>query len=165
MVNNGDGSFSELSHHLPGVRGTFGSGGSWGDYDRDGDLDILLSGEKYAANESESLTKIFVNNGDRTFTESQISLLQFNGKSEWVDVNDDGWLDIFVSGYRKFEFTVFSKLYINQSGSFSEGASITDTRPFFDFSWADFDNDGDKDMLSRSEVMSLYVNNGGTSFT
>jgi hypothetical protein len=165
MANNGDGSFSELPHPLPGVRGTFGSGGSWGDYDRDGDLDILLSGEKYAANETAPITKIFVNNGDHTFTESPISLLQFNGKSEWVDVNADGWLDVFVSGYQKFEFTVFSKLYINQSGSFADGASITDNYPFFDFSWADFDNDGDKDMLSRSGVMSVYINNGGTSFT
>lgn len=167
MVNNGDGSFSQLSHELPGVRAIYGSAGAWGDFDRDGDFDILLSGENFTANEANfPLTKIFVNNGDRTFTESQNSLLQFNGKSMWVDVNADGWLDIFVSGYQHNEFTVFSKLYINQSGSFVEGAPISAVAPFNDFSWNDFDNDGDKDLLTvrQNGIVSLYINDSGTAY-
>src|SRR5688572_121904 len=101
MVNNGDGTFSELTHQLPTIRSVYGSNGSWGDFDRDGDLDILLSGQNFDSNGSNvGLTKVFVNNGNRTFSESQISLAQFDGKSEWVDVNNDGWIDIFVSGTR-----------------------------------------------------------------
>ena len=38
---------------------------AWGDYDNDGDLDILLSGYS----DTNIISKIYRNNGDSTFTE------------------------------------------------------------------------------------------------
>jgi hypothetical protein len=167
MMNNDDGSFTELKHQLPGVGGNPESSGTWGDYDRDGDPDILLSGQIYTNGNPEGLTQIFINNGDRTFSEASVSLTQYWGKSTWVDVNNDGALDIFVSGYA-MGVTSPSQLYLNQSGAFIDGPAIAAERPFPDFHWVDFDNDGDKDLLAAegdAGVISIYTNNGGTSFT
>ena len=62
--NNGDNTFTEqTSINLPGVNG---SSVAWGDYDNDGDLDIILTGDLGSIN---NISKIFRNNGDNTFTE------------------------------------------------------------------------------------------------
>lgn len=167
MMNNNDGSFTELSHQLPGVGADNGANGAWGDYDWDGDPDILLSGRIYDHGTPTGLTRIFTNNGDRTFSEAPVSLAQYSGKSEWVDVNNDGALDVFVSGDIMGSLT-YCRLYLNQSGSFVEGPAVPFTYPFFDFHWIDFDNDGDKDLLAAEGsdgVISIYVNNAGVSFT
>ena len=166
MVNNNDGSFTELSHQVPGVASVYGSNAAWGDYDRDGDPDILLSGETHGDNHPLGLTKLFINNGDRTFSEAPVSLRQFSGKSEWVDVNNDGALDIFVSG--AIGTGNNSQLYINQSASFVQGPVIPSDYAFFDFHWVDLDSDGDKDLVTSEGwdgITSVYTNNAGTSFT
>ena len=46
---------------------------AWGDYDRDGDLDILLTGD--------GMSKIYRNDGSNTFTEQTGIILE--GVSEW----------------------------------------------------------------------------------
>jgi hypothetical protein len=68
--NNGDGTFTEqTSISLTGVSG---SSVAWGDYDNDGDLDILLTGNNSS---NVPVSKIYKNNGDGTFTEqTSISL-------------------------------------------------------------------------------------------
>ena len=70
-----------------------------------------------------------------------------NGSVNWVDVNKDGYLDIFICGRSKFDHPV-SKLYLNVHGtSFVptnfEFAPVT----FGSTAWGDYDNDGDLDLL------------------
>ena len=89
--NNGDNTFTEqTSISLTGV-----DGGSvaWGDYDNDGDLDILLTGYS----NSGIVSKIYRNNGNNIFTEqTSISLTGCYGSSvAWGDYDNDGDLDIF----------------------------------------------------------------------
>ncbi len=72
----------QASISLPGSRSA-----SWGDYDNDGDLDILLAG---------SAPKIYKNNGDNTFTEQTSIPLAGNNSAGWIDYNNDGNLDIFT---------------------------------------------------------------------
>ncbi|MBC8490785.1 MAG: VCBS repeat-containing protein, partial [Bacteroidetes bacterium] len=70
-----------------------------------------------------------------------------NGSVNWVDVNNDGFLDIFICGRSKFDLPV-SKLYLNNSGTGFvatnfEFAPVT----FGSAVWGDYDNDGDLDLL------------------
>jgi len=68
------------------------SSADWGDYDSDGDLDILLTGSNSA--------KIYKNNGDGSFTEqTTISLVGgYDCSVAWGDYDNDGDLDILLAG-------------------------------------------------------------------
>ena len=75
--NNGDNTFTEqTSITLTGVNY---SSAAWGDYDNDGDLDILLTG--YTG--SGRISKIYRNNGDNTFTEQ--TSIALTGVSIWFN--------------------------------------------------------------------------------
>jgi hypothetical protein len=94
--NNGDGTFTTVTN-LARPAGTSSLGGSWGDYDNDGYLDLLIR-------TSEGHNRVFHNNGDGTFTELNQGLIvtdSFVGYScwtaEWVDYDNDGFLDVFVA--------------------------------------------------------------------
>ena len=71
--------------------------------------------------------------------------------SAWGDVNSDGWPDLWVSNHHMRE----PSLYLNQrDGTFVEiAATAVMGVPRADFhgaAWADFDNDGDQDLIVLS---------------
>ncbi|MDX2285615.1 MAG: FG-GAP-like repeat-containing protein [Bacteroidia bacterium] len=77
---------------LPQVRD---GSAAWGDYDNDGDLDILLSGNDNGTR----ITEVYVNNGSGSFTPANAGLNGIEqGRAVWGDYNNDGWLDILLSG-------------------------------------------------------------------
>ena len=91
--------------HLPNKQeilllGVWNSSVDWGDYDNDGDLDILLAGSRKPGTSSQYNTKVYRNNGDNSFTENADSYLQgmYFGSVEWGDYDNDGDLDILASG-------------------------------------------------------------------
>ena len=66
----------------------------------------------------------------------------------WGDFNGDGWPDLWVTNHY-----LAPSLYVNQGdGTFSDVASsVLYGQPVADFhgaAWADFDNDGDQDLLN-----------------
>ncbi len=141
---------------------------AWGDYDNDGDMDLLMQG----ANNSVAPTVIlYQNQGNDVFTEAAVSLLQvYNGSARWVDYNNDGYLDIFLTGFD--DVTYVTKMYLNNhDGTFSEDTStefpgmINST-----VEWADYDKDGDMDFIfmgidfSSNFVTTLYRNDGNGVF-
>ena len=77
--------------------GVYQSSVAWGDYDNDGDLDILLTGDTGSIR----VSKIYRNDGDNTFTEqTSIALTGVNDSSvAWGDYDNDGDLDILLTGY------------------------------------------------------------------
>lgn len=99
--NNGDWTFTDvtLQAGLPGTG--YGMGVAAGDYDEDGDDDI------YVANFGRN--NFYVNNGDGTFTEQTDSVgLQrpdaFGTGVVWLDVDNDGDLDLYAGNYVNFTF-------------------------------------------------------------
>ena len=141
---------------------------AWGDYDNDGHVDLLLTGESVSG----AIANIYHNNSDGTFTDIQAGLVAVkDSAAAWGDYNNDGYLDLVVTGYAATLHYV-SRIYRNnQDGTFTDinagltGVSGSSTE------WGDFDNDGDLDLLltgyaSATEfVARIYCNNGDETFT
>jgi predicted nucleotidyltransferase len=166
--NNGDNSFTEQDGIS--LTGVFYSSVAWGDYDNDGDLDILLTGGLWSG----YVSKIYRNNGDNTFSEQTgISLIGVtDGSAAWGDYDNDGDLDILLTGIPESHVPV-SKIYRNDgTNSFVEQTSIylTGVSDGSSAAWGDYDNDGDLDILltgssSADTVFQIYRNNGDNTFS
>ncbi len=150
-----DNSFTEINAGLAGIDY---SSSAWGDYDNDGDLDILQAGWTG----SERISRIYRNEGDGAFTDINAGL---PGVSDcccaWGDYDNDGDLDILLAGYTGS--TAISSVYRNEgSGIFSDiNAGLTGAR-YSSCAWGDYDNDGDLDiLLAGSSMARIYQNNDG----
>lgn len=171
--------FAEVANtSLPGVYdGTV----EWGDFDNDGDLDVLLCG---TVGISSGVTKVMSNNGDNTFTDINAGLTGLvRGSASWGDYDNDGFLDILLTGhyeYRPSQFEVIqyplSKIYHNNGNStFADIDAGLIPVQYGKGIWGDIDNDGDLDIImtglhivSSSQydyITSIYRNNGNNSFT
>ena len=158
IFRNDNGIFTDILANLPAV--SEGSA-TWGDFDNDNDLDILLAGNLQA--------KIMRNDGNGVFVDigANLPLVQ-NAFCNWVDYNNDGWLDAFVGG--DLGGTYITKLYKNDHGIFQE-----DPAEFMGLSagcakWGDLNNDGKKDLVLGGMDPNLlgnyliYKNNGDGQF-
>ena len=172
--NNQDGTFSDVTQvaKIPIVFQSMSS--SFADYDKDGDLDFLIT--HWMSNAQEK--RLFRQNADNTFTDvSETAGLEeviTNGfTGNFADINNDGWLDILIAA----DFGTSQVFMSDGDGTFTTvtGPEITD-----DFGMGatvgDFDNDGDLDWfvtsvydhtLENPEVDGnrLYSNNGDGTFT
>ncbi len=144
------------SHELRGL--------SWGDYDGDGDIDLLGG-----STPTDKLTKVLRNDGGR-FTDVAAEIgLTIPGRSarqtNWVDYDNDGDLDVY-SADRAGD----NKLFRNDGGTFTHvfvGVGPTDPRPTVGACWLDSDNDGDLDLFlaNQSGASDALWRNDGVSFT
>ena len=153
--NEGNGNFTKITagRIVTDVEGS--TGGSWGDYDNDGYLDLYVCNSV-----NDAANSLYHNNGNGTFTKitggDLVTDLGHSTGSSWIDYDNDGDLDLFVVNV----FGATNKLYRNNGdGTFTKvtsGAIVTDANFSFGCGWADYDNDGDQD---------VYVTNGGISQT
>ncbi|MBW6515250.1 MAG: VCBS repeat-containing protein [Candidatus Cloacimonetes bacterium] len=144
--------------------------GLWADYTNNGHLDIVISG---LTNESQLVTKIFNNNGDGTFTENTAVNLPGTreGSLNWVDFNNNGWLDLFITGYAGTELGNIARLYQNNGdGTFTwrEEFEFPGIR-YSDSVWGDLNNNGYPDLIiagrhDNMRITKLYINNLGNGF-
>ncbi|MDP6547116.1 MAG: CRTAC1 family protein [Phycisphaerae bacterium] len=187
--NDGDFKFTEVTDQA-GVGDTgHGLGVTVGDYDNDGDLDLYLN--NYGPN------ILYRNNGDGTFTDvTEIAGVANGNKvgagTNFLDIDADGDLDLFVSNYVKFSpeaHTIHKRRGYSAYPSPMEYAGEPDTLyrnngdgSFSDVSresgisdhagngmgtvCGDFDNDGDTDIFVCNDVAAnfLYLNNGSGKF-
>lgn len=157
---------------------SFECAAAWGDYNNDGFLDLITSG---VGHNWEKTTILYKNNGNGTFTKVEHPFLALqNSTVTWLDYNNDGNLDLFITGIddigtysglfknlgkeNNFEFEevfegVFEPLY-NGGGNRSNRYVIA----------GDYNNDGWVDLYMQGKnedgVYSLlYRNEGGFTFT
>jgi PKD repeat protein len=154
--NNGDNTFTEVENNLPPVSS---NSLDWGDYDNDGDLDILITGMQGIV----PITKIFRNNGGGSFSDEENIILTgvLTGLAEWVDYDNDGDLDIMLTGDDNFmesDSRIISLIYRNNGdNTFTEVSDIIFTGVSLgSFDWGDYDNDGDLDLLLTGDYGALF---------
>ncbi|MEQ8533132.1 MAG: VCBS repeat-containing protein, partial [Imperialibacter sp.] len=97
FFNNANGTFTTIT--LPAVANLDKTeGGVWGDYDDDGFVDLLVWG---SGNPSSPLV-LYKNNGNNTFSHVPAAfggqVLSDLATASWVDVDNNGALDVYVSG-------------------------------------------------------------------
>ncbi|MGH7454817.1 MAG: FG-GAP repeat domain-containing protein, partial [bacterium] len=143
IYRNDGGTFSDIEANLAGA---YFSAVDWGDYDRDNDPDILLSG---------TISKVYRNNGNSFKEDEAIFLTPVSGGSvRWGDYENDGDLDILLAG------SWYTTIYRNEAGNFTEVLLSGGTLNSVD--WGDYDNDGDLDILiSSCPYSKIYRNDGG----
>ncbi len=142
---------------------------AWGDFNRDGFVDLLLDG-----------AALFRNNGDGTFTnisaEAGTDGIGSSNGGYWADYDNDGDLDIFVTSHAENHL-----LRNNEAQGFEDATDMAFGGPLPKnrteaAAWGDMDNDGFLDLyvanFERRGVMralgtpdQVYHNNGNGTFS
>jgi hypothetical protein len=151
--NNGDGTFTDVSvesgiaaHAGPGM------GAVCADYDNDGDTDIFVGNDVEA-------NFLYQNDGTGHFEE--VGLLSGAAYDEHgmehgsmgVDCGDfdnDGWLDFHVTSYQRELATLYKNLgdgFLLDVTTATEAGLGTRNQVTWGNAFADFDNDGDRDIF------------------
>ncbi|MBI4530858.1 MAG: CRTAC1 family protein [Candidatus Latescibacteria bacterium] len=152
--NNGDGTFTDVTERAGVVdsKRYYGFAVVWGDYDNDGDPDLLVANDSVP-------NYLYENRGDGTFTNiaeqagvaySQSGMPQAGMGAAFDDYNNDGWLDIFVTHFSED----YNALYRNDRNGFFTDVSFpagVGQASWMSVGWGtgfiDYDNDGDKDLF------------------
>lgn len=169
--NNGDGTFENVTEeaglHDPNFAVSHCA--VWGDYDNDGDLDLFVSNLGSVNEKTAAASRLYRNNGDGTFTEigETVGLREnyYTFNAAWVDVNNDGFLDLSIvyhPSHADFPAGVLYQyphpLYLsNGDGTFTninaavEDAilitGLVDISHLIGLAWNDMDGDGDLDAV------------------
>ncbi|PYI84473.1 MAG: hypothetical protein DME26_13260 [Verrucomicrobia bacterium] len=139
---------------------------TWGDYDRDGYLDLFVADLEGVNN------LLYHNNRDGTFTKiTSGPVVSEAGNSSggvWGDYDNDGFLDLFVANTDEQNNFLYHN---NGDGTFTkitDGAIVNDGGNSRDAAWGGYDNDGYLDLFVANRAFSndfLYHNNGDGTFT
>jgi hypothetical protein len=195
--NNGDGTFSDVTEKAGVACPGWATSSVWFDYDNDGRLDLFVG---RFVDFSKELNKpcgihedglhhycipkvyspmpswLFHNNGDGTFTDvsKESGIASHLGKAWGVvttDINNDGWMDLWVSND-----TVANFLFVNRGhGKFEDTATTAGVaystggkaRSGMGVDSADFNEDGWMDLFVANldrEDFAIYQNNHDGTF-
>jgi hypothetical protein len=170
--NNGDGGFTEIGE-LAGVAfnehayAESGMGVDAGDYDNDGDLDLVVTNYQAETN------TLYRNDGGNTFWDvtaqarlSEPTLIPLAWGTGFVDFDNDGLLDVFFANGHLHDniealeevggYAQLNQLFRNMgNGRFVEisnsgGAGLQIKKSSRGASFGDYDNDGDIDILTTN---------------
>ncbi len=167
-LNNKSGGFVKITTGNVVNDGGTSIGGTWGDYNNDGNLDLFVTNRNNFGN------FLYIGNGDTTFTKvttgSIVTDMPNSNSSGWTDVNRDGLVDLFMinftqndllylnNGLPNFTFTkIDTAAFLNDGGNFS-----------IDGQWADYNNDRFPDFFvgnAGTQNDFVYKNNGNLTFT
>jgi len=149
--NNGGFQFSEMSS---GFVGMSESNCRWGDYDGDGDLDIVANGSTEAPTH---LVYLYQNMGNDSFLNIGIEIFgAVNGSVEWGDYDNDGDLDFLLTGMPSYGDEPITEIYRNIAENlFNKADNLTLPKVFnSDGKWCDYDSDGDLDVIIMGQLPS-----------
>src|SRR5437016_13716883 len=195
--NNGNGTFTDVTEKAGLGAPGWASSAVWFDYDNDGRLDLFVcrfvdydkSKNKFCGNEktgerfycipriySPAASWLFHNDGDGTFTDvsRESGIAKVLGKAWGVvatDINNDGWMDLFVAND-----TVANFLFLNKGNAKFEDIGLEAgvaysqegrARSGMGVDSADFDQDGWQDLFVTNvdqEMYSIYRNSHDLTF-
>jgi hypothetical protein len=163
--NNNAGNFVKHTNKIPALNSI---SANFGDIDNNGLLDLVFTTFSDVGGK-----KLYHNDGGLNFSEVYVAALDgvVNGDgvspSAWVDVDNDGDLDLFHIGGGQHI------LLNNGTGSLTEAATtgnalLTATDDFTDFSFADYDKDHDMDVIMSTDDNigpKLFKNDGTGKFS
>ncbi|MBI5142215.1 MAG: VCBS repeat-containing protein [Nitrospirae bacterium] len=173
--NRGDGTFVDVTEPLGFNAPADANGGVFGDYDNDGFPDILST--------SRGGNRLFHNVGGRRFEDVTAKAFGVSPRMEteaaaWGDIDNDGWLDLYIANYERGGVTrglcLKDRLYRNNGdGTFtdvSRKAGIVTEEPLCGRGviWSDLNNDNRLDILVanyRLDPNLLWLNRGGGLFS
>ncbi|MEJ2239529.1 MAG: FG-GAP-like repeat-containing protein, partial [Gemmatimonadales bacterium] len=144
--------------------GGLSRGVAWGDYDNDGDPDLVV------ANTINWPQFVYRNDGGGAFTEiHEVPITLAVGWTEgvqWIDYDNDGDLDLYQTNTRNEPNGLFSN---DGSGEFTRveaGALTGDSASSTMSCWADYDLDGDVDafVVNRDGQPDALYRNEGAEF-
>lgn len=170
FLNNGDGTFLQITNSPVTTETLNSMGAAWGDYDNNGFPDLIVT--HYNNDGSNARNSLFRNRGDGTFEQiTQGDIVNDTGAffgCAWVDYDNDGFLDLFVVAYNQRRLLYHN----NGDGTFTrltEGSLVNDVAYSVGCAWADINNDGFLDLfvanggLDAAQANSLYRNNGNSN--
>ncbi|MBT3606033.1 MAG: VCBS repeat-containing protein, partial [Candidatus Latescibacteria bacterium] len=147
---------SDNNSNLPGI---WSGSTAWGDYDADGDPDLLITGLTGPAENCVPIARIYRNTAG-TFTDINADLPPiYLGKAAWGDYDGDGDLDVAISGFQATGNSI-TRIYRNDNGIFTldTDQNMVSLR-YSNVAWGDYDADGDLDLLTSG------MTTGGTVST
>ncbi len=146
--NDGGNVFVDGGEGLPGVEF---SAADWGDYDNDGDLDlVMMGGQSIGPNDG---VYIYQNNAG-VFSDigAGFSNEFEDGSARWADFDGDGDLDLGLTGQDYVLGDYAAYIYRNDAGTFVNiGVPLFGVAGHAKGEWGDFDGDGDLDFLTTGE--------------
>jgi tetratricopeptide (TPR) repeat protein len=142
-----------------------GSGVAWGDFDNDGfdDLFVVSAGGPLGASRDRlAPSLLYRNRGDGSFELVKdfpdIRILGMG--AAWGDYNNDGWLDLAVTGYDSIQ------LFRNDRGHFVLDRAIPSEKGFWTgVSWGDYDRNGYLDLYVCGYVKYARPGDGAQNST
>jgi hypothetical protein len=173
FLNDGNGQFTEVTQ-LVGLGETgYSSGAAWGDFDNDGDLDLIIT--NFRLNGALQKNYLYRNEGNATFTRISDGPIPADTgyflSCAWIDYDNDGWLDLFLTA--DTESGGKNRLYHNDgNGNFTrvlQGSLVNDIANHGGCSWGDYDNDGFLDVIVANGTIygqqknGLYHNDGNNN--
>jgi hypothetical protein len=165
--NDGNMQFTDVTQ-ASGLGGNFvfSWGASWGDYNKDGFLDLFQS----VRDDGSDFNRLYRNNGDGTFSNITVAAgLETAGYASFcaafVDYNNDGWQDIYVANDRVPNKNL---LYQNNAdGTFTEVGALSGTDFNIDAmstTIGDYNRDGWMDIyVTNRYVDNVFLENQGNS--
>ncbi len=185
--NDGNGTFSDRSDRSRiGLPRGFWTGASWGDYNRDGWVDLYVTGYvkyvrlqrsdagRYDVENPASINPsafrpernlLYRNNGDGTFTEvaAVAGVADIAGRglaAAWADLDEDGWPDLYVANDQS-DNAFFRNLGNGKFEDLSHSARVADYRSAMGIAVGDWDGDGTQDLFLThwlAQENALYSN-------
>jgi hypothetical protein len=159
--NNGDGTFTRMTAAPFTSDVAISQGCSWGDYDNDGLLDLVVCNNNTG-------NFLYHNMGKGQFTKvtgSPVTTVSTpSSGSAWADYDNDGFLDLFIA----VRGGVNLLFHNNGDGTFTRvttGAMVNESGTWVGAAWGDLNNDGFPDLFvgNLQGNNAIYLNGGNSN--